>query len=111
VVAPHADANHAPSLGKPNYNVRAIVVDEHLQPVAPGRSPASSDRWVASGRGYLNEPLLTAEKFLPRPVESRERGAPCYRTGDLVRAARADGEIEFLGLAWTSSGRDSRASH
>lgn len=95
VVAPHADAPHAPSLGKPIDNVRAIVVDDHLQPVAPGVAGELLIGGVGVGRGYLNEPLLTAEKFLPDP-SSPESAARLYRTGDLVRA-RADGEIEFLG--------------
>ena len=46
-------------------------------------------------RGYLNQPELTAEKFIPNPF-SEEAGARLYKTGDLVRYL-ADGNIEFLG--------------
>ena len=44
------------------------------------------------GRGYLNNPELTKEKFVPNPYG---RGR-MYRTGDLARWL-PDGNIEFLG--------------
>jgi non-ribosomal peptide synthetase component F len=46
-------------------------------------------------RGYLNQPALTAEKFVPHPFDD-EPGSRVYRTGDLARY-RSDGTIEFLG--------------
>ena len=44
-------------------------------------------------RGYLNQPELTAEKFVANPFEE---GTRMYRTGDLARWL-PDGNIEFLG--------------
>ena len=44
-------------------------------------------------RGYLNDPVLTAQKFIDHPLAGR-----LYRTGDLVRW-RPDGNVEFLGRA------------
>jgi acyl carrier protein len=46
------------------------------------------------GRGYLNRPGLTAEKFIPNPFGSS--GSRLYKTGDLVRY-RPDGDIDYLG--------------
>jgi thioesterase domain-containing protein len=43
----------------------------------------------------LNQPALTAEKFVPGPL-SDQPGARIYRTGDRARF-RATGELEFLG--------------
>ena len=49
----------------------------------------------AWGRGYLNQPGLTAERFMPDPFSDCP-GARMYRTGDRVRF-RANGELEFIG--------------
>jgi amino acid adenylation domain-containing protein len=46
-------------------------------------------------RGYLNEPGLTAERFMPNPFSS-EAGRRLYRTGDKGRYS-ASGHVEFLG--------------
>ncbi|WP_159888720.1 condensation domain-containing protein, partial [Paenibacillus puerhi] len=53
------------------------------------------------GRGYLNRPELTAEKFTLDPFAALESGAAAgqsrmYRTGDLARWL-PDGNIEYLG--------------
>jgi acyl carrier protein len=47
------------------------------------------------GRGYLNRPEATAEKFVPDGF-SGEAGARLYRTGDLGRWSEG-GALEFLG--------------
>ncbi|MBL8279980.1 MAG: AMP-binding protein, partial [Pelomonas sp.] len=51
------------------------------------------------GRGYLNQPALTAQRFVPNPFPTPEGGVPSarlYRTGDLVRWDNA-GELDYLG--------------
>jgi acyl carrier protein len=79
-------------LGAPLANTQAFVVDAlgNEQPVGiPG------ELWLAGAgvtQGYLNRPVLTAERF------TTFRGAKVYRTGDRVRRL-ADGTLEFLGRA------------
>src|SRR5947207_2582586 len=46
-------------------------------------------------RGYLNQPELTASRFVQDPF-TQEPGARLYRTGDLGRYL-PDGTVEFLG--------------
>jgi non-ribosomal peptide synthase protein (TIGR01720 family) len=46
-------------------------------------------------RGYLNQPELTKEKFIPNPFDP-EKSARLYKTGDLARYL-PDGNIEFIG--------------
>ena len=48
-------------------------------------------------RGYLNQPELTAERFVPDPFSTRPN-ARLYRTGDLARRL-PDGTLEFVGRA------------
>ena len=70
-----------------------LVLDEALQP-APAGTPG--DLFIGGdglARGYLGQPALTAERFVPHPWRP---GGRLYRTGDLARLAD-DGEIEFLG--------------
>ena len=46
-------------------------------------------------KGYLNRPLLTAERFVKKPFDPNAPGY-LYKTGDLVRR-KMNGDIEFLG--------------
>jgi amino acid adenylation domain-containing protein len=95
VVRPNPNPSGAPSIGKPIANVRAYVVDDHLDPVAMGAAGELLIGGTGVARGYLNRPTLTDEKFIADPF-STTPGARLYRTGDRARQ-RPDGEIEFLG--------------
>jgi acyl carrier protein len=46
-------------------------------------------------RGYLNQPELTSQRFVPDPFGTR-RGGRLYRTGDMARYL-GDGRIEYVG--------------
>jgi acyl-CoA synthetase (AMP-forming)/AMP-acid ligase II len=74
-----------------NYSV--LILDEHQNIVPIGAQGEICISGVGLARGYLNNPELTAEKFVPNPFTPGER---MYRTGDVGRWT-ADGNIEFLG--------------
>ena len=81
-------------IGRPVYNAQVYVLDTYLNPVSIG---TTGELWIGGdglARGYLRDPSLTAEKFLPDPF-SKKPGSRLYRTGDLVRY-RADGNLEYI---------------
>ena len=82
-------------IGYPIANLRLHVLDTHYAPVPRGAAGEIHLAGIGLGRGYLDRPALTAERFVPDPF-SPEPGGRLYRTGDLGRV-RADGAIEYLG--------------
>jgi len=82
-------------IGEPIANTVAYVVDPGLRPVTMGAAGELLLGGDGVARGYLNQPALTKQRFLPDPFRS-EPGARVYRTGDLV-ASRPDGSLLFLG--------------
>lgn len=94
----HPASNHRdalPSIGRPIDNVQTYLLDANLQPVPVGVSGELHIGGAGVGRGYLNQPELTLQRFISHPF-SDEPGARLYRTGDLARH-RTDGTIEFVG--------------
>jgi amino acid adenylation domain-containing protein len=84
----------AAPIGKPIDNLRAHVLGPDMS-VQPTGVPGELFLMGAGvGRGYLNRPGLTADRFLPDPFS--DSGGYAYRTGDLARLL-PDGNIEFLG--------------
>jgi amino acid adenylation domain-containing protein len=84
-----------PSIGLPITNTRLYILDANLERTADGTPGELFIGGTGVGRGYLNHPELTAQKFLPDLFDSRP-GARMYRSGDLVRLL-PDGQVEFLG--------------
>jgi amino acid adenylation domain-containing protein len=82
-----------PPIGRPKPNYRAYVLDAHLNPVPVGVTGELHIGGPGVARGYLNQPELTRERFIPDPFTRRGR---LYKTGDLVRR-RPDGTLEFAG--------------
>ena len=81
------------TIGKPISNTQIYVLNPQgkVCPIGvPGKLCISGD---GVGKGYLNRPELTVEKFVPNPFIA---GKTMYKSGDLARW-RADGELEYLG--------------
>jgi FkbM family methyltransferase len=89
------DASANIPIGHPISNTQMYVLNERLQPVPARVAGELYIGGVNLGRGYLRQPALTAEKFIPNPF-SKEGGARIYRTGDRARYL-PEGQIEFLG--------------
>lgn len=94
-IGPTNHSEDAPAIGRPVDNVEIYIVDEEFKPVADGIPGELLIGGVGVGRGYLNQPELTAQKFIPDPFSSAP-GARLYRSGDLARKL-PDGQIAFMG--------------
>ncbi len=92
---PPATWPELPPIGRPMNNARIYVLDKQMQPVPFGVVGEVYIGGAQLARGYLNQPALTAERFIPDPFSS-ESGRRLYRTGDLARL-RPDGNFEFIG--------------
>jgi amino acid adenylation domain-containing protein len=91
------------TIGKPITNTEIFILPETTTSVLNGHavSDASPDQaWPGEiciggdgvAIGYLNQPELTAEKFVQHPIS----GQRLYRTGDLGRFL-PNGDIDYLG--------------
>lgn len=91
----HADdaAESELPVGRPLSNTQVYVLDQYLQPVAPGVLGEVFISGLGVARGYRNDPALSAERFLCNPFRDEAR---MYRTGDLARF-RADGQLVYCG--------------
>lgn len=82
-------------LGRPLPNTQIYLLDSHLQPVPVGVAGELYIAGAGLARGYLNQPELTAEKFICKSL-TQEPETRLYKTGDLARYL-PDGNIEFIG--------------
>ncbi|MBE9229224.1 amino acid adenylation domain-containing protein, partial [Phormidium sp. LEGE 05292] len=100
-------------IGRPISNTQVYILDEYCQPVPVGVPGELHLGGAGLGRGYLNRPELTNEKFIANPFDnsvgaglvenlgnkqtiSGQNPPLLYKTGDLARYL-PDGNIEYLG--------------
>jgi len=95
VPSPDGDSTSVVPIGGPIANTRAYVLDSSRQPVPVGVRGELYIGGAGVGCGYLNDPELTADRFVPDPF-SESAEARLYRTGDLARCL-SNGDLEFSG--------------
>ncbi|MEL6454455.1 MAG: amino acid adenylation domain-containing protein [Cyanobacteria bacterium J06623_5] len=82
-------------IGRAIRNAKTYVLDENLQPVAPGEAGELCIGGPGVTHGYMNLPEKTAQAFCDDPFLP---GGRLYRTGDLVKRDET-GLIQFVGRA------------
>lgn len=82
--------DHLPSIGRPLANMKVFVLDEQQNPLPVGMPGELYAGGIGVGRGYLNRPELTAEKFVDTSY------GRLYKTGDKVRWL-PDGNLDYIG--------------
>ncbi|HET6244458.1 MAG: amino acid adenylation domain-containing protein [Bacteroidetes bacterium] len=80
-------------IGKPVSNSRVYVLDANYKPQPIGVKGEIFASGANLAQGYLHQPELTSEKFIPDPFNP---GQLMYRTGDIGRWL-PDGNLEFFG--------------
>ncbi len=82
-------------IGKPIANTQIYLVNPRGRIVPAGVAGELLIGGAGLARGYLGQPSLTAERFVPDPFGGAP-GGRLYRSGDLA-LLRWDGELEYLG--------------
>eukprot|EP00833_Pecoramyces_ruminatium_P001259 jgi/Orpsp1_1/1175291/evm.model.c7180000053302.1 len=86
------------TVGKPTCNCKVYILDKFKRPVPIGIEGEIYIGGYGVGKGYLNRPELTKEKFVENPFnyDNDEHNRVMYRTGDLGKWTN-EGEVEYLG--------------
>ncbi|WP_342026020.1 non-ribosomal peptide synthase/polyketide synthase [Cytobacillus pseudoceanisediminis] len=83
------------TIGHPIGNTELYILDDNYNKLPVGVPGELYIGGEGLALGYLNNPYLTEERFIPNPF-SKEEGDRIYRTGDLVRYL-STGKVEYLG--------------
>jgi hypothetical protein len=89
------EESHTVPIGAPIANTQIYILDKNHNIVPVGVAGELFIGGVGLARGYLGQPSLTADRFIPNPFNGAF-GERLYATGDRARY-RPDGNVEFLG--------------
>ncbi|MDC1162582.1 amino acid adenylation domain-containing protein, partial [Tenacibaculum sp.] len=92
-VGPRETSMLKPPIGTPIDNTQVYILNEEEKILPIGAVGELCIGGSGVGRGYLNNPELTKEKFISNPFN---KSGSIYKTGDLARWL-SDGVIEFIG--------------
>ncbi|WP_063785677.1 non-ribosomal peptide synthetase [Streptomyces virginiae] len=92
-VTPADTLNQRIPIGRPIDGTSVEILDDEYQPVPVGTIGQLYVGGLGVARGYVGDPALTAERFIPDPSASGRRR---YATGDLA-VCREDGNLDLLG--------------
>jgi amino acid adenylation domain-containing protein len=90
---PAHDNNTSVAIGEPIDNLQVYLLDDGMKPVPVGMKGNMYIAGTGLARGYLNQPELTADRFINNPFRHGEK---MYSSGDVGRW-RSAGVMEFLG--------------
>jgi amino acid adenylation domain-containing protein len=93
ITAADVSAGIGSLIGMPIPDLELYVLDQNHNPVPIGVPGELHVGGPGVGRGYLNRPELTGERFIPNPFRP---GARLYRSGDMVRYL-FNRDVEYLG--------------
>ncbi|HBF29366.1 non-ribosomal peptide synthetase [Rhizobium sp.] len=86
--------NAVPTIGRAADKTALMILNEQLEPVAPGLPGELCIGGAGVARGYYNKPELTGQRFVfVRQADGSSMRM--FRTGDLVRML-GNGEIQYL---------------
>jgi len=83
------------AVGGAIVNTQLHILNAEFMPAPVGVTGEVYIGGAGLARGYVEEPALTAERFVPDPF-AQDSGSRLYRTGDLGKLKK-DGTIELLG--------------
>ena len=101
---PAVDRATSVPIGKPANHAEILLLDKKMNPVPEGILGEIYIAGRALARGYINQPEVTAQRFVPHPFKAGER---MYRTGDMARfdthgnivyARRLDQQVNLRGV-------------
>jgi len=90
---PREAENDVVPIGEPYPEMTALIVDDAMEPVAPGETGELLMTGPQVTLGYWRDPERTAAAFVTPPGLDEVY----YRTGDRVRAPTKDAPMTFLG--------------